>query len=107
MTTLDFNKIDQDQSDRLSRAYEHFATVVGWYDNKREEYKDYSALIWSYDAPNITFKRGYRSHLPYSHLPFSLIEEPNTIIELAQARIGARIINLVWRHRYLFSRCDL
>lgn len=71
LTTLDLNKIDQDKIYRLDKAYQRFATRVGWYDKKMGKDKDYSALEWSYNAPEITVGMGYKSHLPTSSVVIS------------------------------------
>jgi hypothetical protein len=64
LKTLDFNNIDKIDQDRLHRAFERFATRVGWYDMKKEKYIEFNEMIWSYDAPEATKNLGYTGYLP-------------------------------------------
>jgi hypothetical protein len=98
LKTLDYNKIDQDKdkdkSDRLLRAYQHFATRVGWYDKKKKEYIRTEETIVSYDAPEATKNLGYTGHLPRMGTDWYTTDV-------------SRILTL-WNYIFsLLSRCDL
>ncbi|GAA6620408.1 AAA-like domain-containing protein [Scytonema sp. NUACC26] len=62
----DFNDRDKLLMNRLEKAYERFATRIGWRVERGVE-GDYTELEWSYNAPQITKNKGYVSHLPSVH----------------------------------------